>query len=103
MDESIQKRTKPEKVCKTRTFALGDKPHSFFAPEGKPRRRGLNPRPLACGNNLPKDPMDINKITDTLQPEETGVGGLLLPGKDLVVFRPSDRKSLLGKDSRLLD
>nr|GEX37278.1 CFE protein [Tanacetum cinerariifolium] len=32
----------------------GDKPHSFFAPEGKPPRRGLNPRPLACGNNLPK-------------------------------------------------
>nr|GFA50597.1 putative leucine-rich repeat protein, plant-type [Tanacetum cinerariifolium] len=41
-------------VCKTRTFALGDKSHSFFAPEGKPPRRGLNPRPLACGNNLPK-------------------------------------------------
>nr|GEV57881.1 cytochrome P450 [Tanacetum cinerariifolium] len=36
-------------LCKTRTFALGDKPHSFFAPEGKPPRRGLNPRPLACG------------------------------------------------------
>nr|GEW52970.1 DNA repair protein RAD16-like [Tanacetum cinerariifolium] len=35
-------------LCKTRTFALGDKPHSFFAPEGKPPRRGLNPRPLAC-------------------------------------------------------
>nr|GEZ33997.1 hypothetical protein [Tanacetum cinerariifolium] len=34
--------------CKTRTFALGDKPHSFFAPEGKPPRRGLNSRPLAC-------------------------------------------------------
>nr|GEW44252.1 reverse transcriptase domain, reverse transcriptase zinc-binding domain protein [Tanacetum cinerariifolium]GEW49863.1 reverse transcriptase domain, reverse transcriptase zinc-binding domain protein [Tanacetum cinerariifolium] len=42
-------------LCKTRTFALGDKPNSFFAPEGKPPRRGLNPRPLACGNNLPKD------------------------------------------------
>nr|GFC63240.1 integrase, catalytic region, zinc finger, CCHC-type, peptidase aspartic, catalytic [Tanacetum cinerariifolium] len=41
-------------VCKTRTFALRDKPHSFFAPEGKPPQRGLNPRPLACGNNLPK-------------------------------------------------
>nr|GEV83528.1 hypothetical protein [Tanacetum cinerariifolium] len=45
-------------VCKTRTFALGDKPHSFFAPEGKPPRRGLNPRPLACGNNLPKVTLD---------------------------------------------
>nr|GEU86637.1 probable glucan 1,3-beta-glucosidase A [Tanacetum cinerariifolium] len=43
-----------EAVCKTRTFALGDKPHYFFAPEGKPPRRGLNPRPLVCGNNLPK-------------------------------------------------
>nr|GEY37235.1 hypothetical protein [Tanacetum cinerariifolium] len=41
-------------VCKTRTFALGDKPYFFFAPEGKPPWRGLNPRPLACGNNLPK-------------------------------------------------
>nr|GEV59613.1 hypothetical protein [Tanacetum cinerariifolium] len=38
-------------VCKTRTFSLGDKPHSFFAPEGKPSRRGLNPRPLACVPN----------------------------------------------------
>nr|GEV67650.1 retrotransposon Gag domain, retroviral aspartyl protease [Tanacetum cinerariifolium] len=41
-------------ICKTRTFALGDKPHSFFAPERKPPQRGLNPRPLACGNNLLK-------------------------------------------------
>ncbi|GJY75107.1 hypothetical protein Tco_0479538, partial [Tanacetum coccineum] len=30
--------------------------------------------------------------------EETGVGGLQLPGKDRVVFRPSQRKSLLGLD-----
>nr|GEW26226.1 transposon Ty3-G Gag-Pol polyprotein [Tanacetum cinerariifolium] len=45
------------------------------------------------------DPMDINKMTDTLEPEETGVGGLQLQGKDLVVFRPSERKSLLNKDS----
>nr|GEU83579.1 hypothetical protein [Tanacetum cinerariifolium] len=41
-----------EEVCKTRTFALGDKPHSFFAPEGKPPRRGLNPRPLAYDDEL---------------------------------------------------
>ncbi|GJV76262.1 glutamate synthase 1 [NADH], chloroplastic isoform X1 [Tanacetum coccineum] len=39
--------------------------------------------------------MDINKMTDTLDPEETGVGGLQLPGKDRVVFRMSERKSLL--------
>nr|GEY51318.1 hypothetical protein [Tanacetum cinerariifolium] len=44
--------------CKTRIFALGDKPHFFFAPEGKPPRRGLNPRPLACGNNLPSVILD---------------------------------------------
>nr|GEZ05972.1 hypothetical protein [Tanacetum cinerariifolium] len=42
-------------VCMTRTFALGDKPHSFFAPEGKPPRQGLNTRSLACGNHLPKN------------------------------------------------
>nr|GEU39165.1 hypothetical protein [Tanacetum cinerariifolium] len=42
-------------VCKTRTFALGDKTHSFFAPEGKPSRRGLNPRPLVCGIVLGQD------------------------------------------------
>nr|GEX18349.1 pre-mRNA-splicing factor ATP-dependent RNA helicase PRP16 [Tanacetum cinerariifolium] len=43
--------------------------------------------------------MDINKMTDALEPEETGVGGLQLQGKDLVVFRPSERKSLFVKDS----
>ncbi|GKC54521.1 hypothetical protein Tco_1077266, partial [Tanacetum coccineum] len=42
-----------------------------------------------------KDPKDINKMTDTLEPDETGVGGLQLPVKDRVVFRPSERKSLL--------
>ncbi|GJZ81583.1 hypothetical protein Tco_0646577, partial [Tanacetum coccineum] len=31
------------------------------------------------------DPMDINKMMDTLEPEETGVGGLQLPGKDRVM------------------
>nr|GEU84480.1 DNA topoisomerase 2 [Tanacetum cinerariifolium] len=36
-----------DNLCKTRTFALRDKLHSFFAPEGKPPRRGLNPRPLS--------------------------------------------------------
>ncbi|GKD18918.1 hypothetical protein Tco_1208076, partial [Tanacetum coccineum] len=44
------------------------------------------------------DPKDINKMTDTLEPDETGVGGLQLPVKDRVVFRPSERKSLLGLD-----
>ncbi|GJS58280.1 zinc finger, RanBP2-type containing protein [Tanacetum coccineum] len=38
-----------------------------------------------------RDPMDINKMTDTLEPEETGVGRLQLPGKDQVFFRPSER------------
>nr|GEV82616.1 retrovirus-related Pol polyprotein from transposon TNT 1-94 [Tanacetum cinerariifolium] len=49
-------------VCKTRTFALGDKPHSFFAPEGKPLRRGLNPRPLACVT--PSEPVDSLSMGD---------------------------------------
>nr|GEU65774.1 hypothetical protein [Tanacetum cinerariifolium] len=53
------------RICKTRTFALGDKPHSFFAPEGKPPHRGLNPRPLACGNNLPKS----DRLRDEAQKE----------------------------------
>ncbi|GKE87235.1 hypothetical protein Tco_1564710, partial [Tanacetum coccineum] len=48
------------------------------------------------------DPMDINNMTDTMDPEETGVGGLQLPGKDRVIFRPSERKLLLGEDSCLL-
>nr|GEX42087.1 callose synthase 7-like [Tanacetum cinerariifolium] len=39
--------------------------------------------------------MDINKMMDTLEPKETGVRGLQLPGKDRVIFRPSERKSLL--------
>ncbi|GJU58811.1 zinc finger, CCHC-type containing protein [Tanacetum coccineum] len=33
---------------------LRDKPHYFFAPEEKTTRRGSNPRPPACDNNLPK-------------------------------------------------
>nr|GEY76081.1 hypothetical protein [Tanacetum cinerariifolium] len=49
-------------LCKNRTFALGDKPQSFFAPEGKPPRRVLNPRPLACATLvLPSD-----SITDQI-------------------------------------
>nr|GEV14775.1 RNA-directed DNA polymerase, eukaryota [Tanacetum cinerariifolium] len=32
---------------------LRDKPHSFFAPEGKPPLRGLNSRPLACDVFIP--------------------------------------------------
>nr|GEV74049.1 hypothetical protein [Tanacetum cinerariifolium] len=56
--------------CKTRTFALGDKPNSFFAPEGKPPRRGLNPRPLACGNNLSKVTLGEQKEEEVLVQEE---------------------------------
>nr|GEX99263.1 reverse transcriptase domain-containing protein [Tanacetum cinerariifolium] len=52
--DSIQSSICAATVCKTRISALGDKPYSFFAPEGKPPRRGLNPTPLACCNNLPK-------------------------------------------------
>nr|GEU96611.1 F-box protein At5g07670-like [Tanacetum cinerariifolium] len=38
---------------------LRDKPHSFFAPEGKPPRRGLNSRPLACENQNPNLPSPL--------------------------------------------
>ncbi|GKE14339.1 hypothetical protein Tco_1421916, partial [Tanacetum coccineum] len=31
------------------------------------------------------------KRTDPLEPEETGDGGLQLPGKDQVIFRPSEK------------
>nr|GEY36947.1 ARID DNA-binding domain-containing protein [Tanacetum cinerariifolium] len=41
------------------TFSLGDKPHSFFAPEGKPSRQGLNPRPLACEVDKWKEALSV--------------------------------------------
>ncbi|GKE01705.1 hypothetical protein Tco_1389688, partial [Tanacetum coccineum] len=37
------------------------------------------------------DLMDMNKMTDMLEPEENGVGELQLPGKGRLVFRPSER------------
>ncbi|KAL4587030.1 hypothetical protein LXL04_011679 [Taraxacum kok-saghyz] len=46
-----------------------------------------------------ENPIDIDKITETLEPDTTGGGGLQLPGKDRVVFRPPERKSLLGLDA----
>lgn len=36
-----------------------------------------------------------------LEPDETSVGGLQLPGKDRVVFRAPERKSLLGQYTNL--
>ncbi|KAL3818680.1 hypothetical protein ACJIZ3_004585 [Penstemon smallii] len=42
--------------------------------------------------------LDIDKTTDTLEPEDTGTGGLFVPGKDRVMFRPSEGKSVLGLD-----
>ncbi|PON82826.1 DNA helicase, ATP-dependent [Trema orientale] len=43
-------------------------------------------------------PIDVDKTTATLEAEKTTGGGLYLPGKDRVVFRPPERKSLLGLD-----
>ncbi|KAI3452603.1 hypothetical protein Pfo_009267 [Paulownia fortunei] len=40
---------------------------------------------------------DLDKRTDTLVPEDSSIGGLLVPEKDRVVFRPQ-RKSILGLD-----
>ncbi|KAL6520539.1 hypothetical protein OROMI_032301 [Orobanche minor] len=42
-------------------------------------------------------PFDPDKRTDTLEPDDSGTGGLLVPAKDRVVFRPQ-RKSVLGLD-----
>ena len=33
---------------------------------------------------------------DTLEPETTSGGGLFVPGKDRMVFKPPEKKSLLG-------
>lgn len=40
--------------------------------------------------------LDLDKLTDTLEPEDTTTGGLFVPGKDRVVFRPPEKKSILG-------
>ncbi|GKB85949.1 pre-mRNA-splicing factor ATP-dependent RNA helicase PRP16, partial [Tanacetum coccineum] len=47
------------------------------------------------------DLMDINKMTDMLEPEESGVGGLQLPVKDRLVFRPSEALSGLKGEGTL--
>ncbi|ONI30062.1 hypothetical protein PRUPE_1G229100 [Prunus persica] len=44
------------------------------------------------------EPIDLDKTTVTLEPEVDNAGGLFVPGKDRVVFRPPERKSLLGLD-----
>lgn len=41
-------------------------------------------------------PIDLDKTTTTLEPDKTSSGGLFVPGKERVVFKPSERKSLLG-------
>ncbi|KAL6969289.1 RNA helicase [Sarracenia purpurea var. burkii] len=43
-------------------------------------------------------PIDLDKTTTVLEPEKTSGGGLFVPGNDRVVFRPPERKSLLGLD-----
>lgn len=42
--------------------------------------------------------VDPNETTETLESEETSSGGLFVPGKDRVMFKPPERKSLLGLD-----
>uniref|UniRef100_A0A0V0HLF9 Putative ovule protein n=1 Tax=Solanum chacoense TaxID=4108 RepID=A0A0V0HLF9_SOLCH len=44
-------------------------------------------------------PIDLDKTTTTLEPDKTSSGGLFVPGKERVVFKPSERKSLLGLDA----
>ncbi|XP_043691345.1 pre-mRNA-splicing factor ATP-dependent RNA helicase DEAH7 [Telopea speciosissima] len=43
-------------------------------------------------------PINLDQTTVTLEPDNISSGGLHVPGKDRVVFRPPDRKSLLGLD-----
>ncbi|KAL8239716.1 hypothetical protein R6Q59_016283 [Mikania micrantha] len=47
-----------------------------------------------------KNPIDIDKTKEVLEPEKSSCGGLHLPGnrKERVVFRQPERKSLLGLD-----
>lgn len=47
-------------------------------------------------------PIDLDKTISMLEPDKGTDGGLQLPGKDRVVFRPSERKSLLGMCLTLL-
>lgn len=42
--------------------------------------------------------IDLGKTTTMLEPDKSTAGGLQIPGKDRVVFRPSERRSLLGLD-----
>ncbi|KAK7846353.1 pre-mrna-splicing factor atp-dependent rna helicase deah7 [Quercus suber] len=42
--------------------------------------------------------IDVNKTMDTLEPEKASFGGLIVPGKDRLVYRAPERKSLLGLD-----
>lgn len=42
--------------------------------------------------------IDLDKTTVTLEAEKSSNGGLYLPGKDRVVFKPPERKSILGLD-----
>lgn len=42
--------------------------------------------------------IDVNKTMDTLEPEKASLGGLIVPGKDRLVYRAPERKSLLGLD-----
>ncbi|XP_010248953.1 PREDICTED: pre-mRNA-splicing factor ATP-dependent RNA helicase DEAH7 [Nelumbo nucifera] len=42
-------------------------------------------------------PIDLDQTTATLEPEKV-TGGLYVPGKDRVVFKPPERKSILGLD-----
>ncbi|XLU67466.1 hypothetical protein S245_026519 [Arachis hypogaea] len=43
--------------------------------------------------------VDIDKTTETMEPEKSTGGGLYVPGKDRVVYVPQERKSRLGLDA----
>ncbi|XP_057452509.1 pre-mRNA-splicing factor ATP-dependent RNA helicase DEAH7 [Lotus japonicus] len=43
--------------------------------------------------------VDLDKMTETLEPEKSSGGGLYVPGKDRVVYVAPERKSRLGLDA----
>ncbi|KAJ4785883.1 hypothetical protein LUZ62_037129 [Rhynchospora pubera] len=42
--------------------------------------------------------MDVNKTTDTLEPDSESSGGLSLPNKERLLYRPPENRSVLGLD-----
>ncbi|XXG48863.1 hypothetical protein AAC387_Pa02g3194 [Persea americana] len=62
------------------------------------RRNLLNSSCPKCQGGDDGRVADIDKMTVTLEPDRITKGGLHVPGKDRMEFRPPERNSLLGLD-----